>query len=222
MEEPDEFPKQKEAEYLHALGRFMHNFALLEVCINDIIVTLFMDEFDTQHRKIELTKAAMGGFRFSVARDTLKRLLRITNADEATRSEVDRVLSHVGEIHFLRDRLAHNAAGPTKLDGLWWFGCTNRVNIRELKDLEILYFTVEMLNDAADDLSLAEQCITNATDAIQKVIEKMAVAADPSFQPPSTEQPPPWRYKPSLLRRGGPKSRRSQQSHQRRPEPSEQ
>lgn len=213
----DEAPERLQAEYFYALGRFMHSFSMLEVGVNDLITIHVADSISTDWAKLDLVKSIIGGLRFKPARDTLKRLPRVSRFDDETREEVDRIFKHVGEIHFLRDRLAHNAAGPVKVGDEWWFASSNQVNIREGEDLEVIRFTVEMLHNAADDLFRADALLRRNVDGLNRMLSRVARVTDPDYAARLREPPAPWLYKPSQLRRSRPKSPHSQSGPNRPP-----
>lgn len=83
--------------------------------------------------KFEVSKAVLGGMRMAALKDTVKRLLRVFRASEAEIAAINQVFAQLGDIQFLRDRLAHHWTRPTEEDGSW--RNDDFVNVRELSKL---------------------------------------------------------------------------------------
>jgi hypothetical protein len=157
--------------------------------------------------------AVMGGQRLAPLKDTLNRLLRVTAAADAVTKNVTDILAHVGEIQFLRDRLAHNGAFPDLENGRWWFGTTNVSTVRERKDSEMLFFTHEMLLAASHDLEDAWELIDRQIrPQFWAEVDDQMRREDPAYA--GRTFPPTWRYKPSELRRERPRSQPKRKSRQ--------
>lgn len=97
--------------YYSALGEFLHEFSRMENSMNAYLAQVLADSIEIDSLRASLIlRAAVGGQRLAPLRDTLKRLLRVTRAPAGTLAYVEVILKHVGDIHYLRDRLMHNGA----------------------------------------------------------------------------------------------------------------
>lgn len=226
------------AEYFSALGRLMHSFARVEDNLN-LTLALMAEElvFPPKYymppiaeserltaqamlkgqREASLSiqrravlQAIVAGQRVAPLRDTIKRLLRVIGAEDSMRIEVDRILAHLSEIQFMRDRLAHNAAVPDMRNKEGWFGTSNQHTVRENEQWEIIYFKPAMLSDMARDLDVMPDLLY---DCLHPEEHKLLMA-DPHYnklmsssemQTFLADRNGPWHYKPSQLRREGPK-----------------
>jgi hypothetical protein len=200
--------------YFSALGRFFHAYARAETSMNSTISN-FVDERigPTQDvRDHVVITALLGGARLAGSRDTLKRLLRVTQAPDETHQEVHRIFLQLGEISFFRDRIAHNGASPTNFfEPGTWYSIDNFSNSREFEQLETLYFTPEMLMDMAYDLFRIPSMLSFALSERARAFT-LRQADAPEVSPTRkgarehlAQLREPWRYKPSQLKRTGPK-----------------
>jgi hypothetical protein len=193
-------------QYYSALGRFMHEFGVTEDEINRVIQDfVIFDQLRLPVEKQLVAYAVLGSQRIATARDTLKRLLRVANAGDEVRVEIDRVLSQLGEIQFFRDRIAHAGAFPD-ISAAGRFVMTNQAAARETDQIEWISFTPQMLLDMAADLErmpyliqmgLASPEERNRHAGMAETAEDRLAVLDPPSRP--------WRYKPAQLVRTGPK-----------------
>jgi hypothetical protein len=129
-------------------------------------------------------------------RDNLKRVLRVANLSKSMREEFDYAFNQLGEIHFIRDRIVHHGAHAHSASE---FYTSNDQTTHESTQEEILIFTTEMILDMAYDL--------RSIDDYFNILESnMFLTPDiPEWKRYVTDQRPTWRYKPSSLKRDGPK-----------------
>jgi hypothetical protein len=99
-------------EYYSALGRFMQMFgkveARLHVVLRDFIIDL--TQTDVNYLATEVLDSVIGSMRVAGLRDHITRILRVVNYDESYQEEFSYAFNQLGEIHFLRDRIAHYGA----------------------------------------------------------------------------------------------------------------
>ncbi|MQA21280.1 hypothetical protein [Rugamonas rivuli] len=147
-------------------------------------------------------RAVLGSMRFKSMRDSFKRLLNVTNADPKVTGELERIFSHLGEIQFLRDRLAHNGATPDMTNKENWFSTSDSHTQNLQEKTSTIYFKAGDLLDMARDLHVIP-------DLIFEVFNpeiKQAIDADPLMQTQEMkahldDKRGPFRYKPSQIRR---------------------
>jgi hypothetical protein len=188
------------------MGRLVHAFAVAEDDINRIIHDFaILGRLALPVEKQAIVHAILGGMRIAVARDTLKRLLRVTGAADSVCAEINRVLGQLGEIQFFRDRIAHNGAFPD-FENAGRFYTTNQIAARETEQVEWISFTPAILLDMAHDLELIPYLIDMALASPGERDRHAALAKTPEdrqaiLDPPSR----PWRYRPSQLVKTGPR-----------------
>jgi hypothetical protein len=207
-------PQELWDRYYYALGRFIHMFARFEdslnASINSFIGARVTPRQPHDHRVV---KAATGGQRLAPARDTLKRLFKVTIPLEPTAeqqtwfkardAEFKRIFDHVGEIHYLRDRIAHNGAVPDMTNKDGWFYTANLITVRDFDQANLVYFKPQTLLNMADDLERIPDLISRLTDPdIFNGLEQQ-FNCDPSYQASQARLCAPWRHKPSDLKRSG-------------------
>jgi hypothetical protein len=196
-------PPAARRRYYHALGRMMHNFACVEDILNTAVSTFvfnpspYVEGPDMDwYRTLDAIKAVTGGMRIAVLRDALKRLLRVHKASKKSRDEIAFVFAQLGEIQYMRDRLAHNAAVPMPPFGSGLYSTNNLSTASEFEKFDEILFTTSMLDNMADDLAEIPFFIHQALYPERwRPVRRRG-------RPP---QPHSWRYKPSELERRGPK-----------------
>jgi hypothetical protein len=194
--------------YYHALGRFIHQFGRTEDLLNNIVHRLLVQQLNARHpASQQVIKGVLGGMRVAVSSETIKRTLRTSGAAHGMRSEADEVLKHLREIHYIRDRLAHNAAYPGDGKNKGWFYTNNNITVRENEKANCLWFKLEALSNMTADLArvpdLLERILfperTRATDE--------ELGADPGHARRIAALRAPWQYNQSQLKRIGPRPR---------------
>jgi hypothetical protein len=189
--------------YYTAFGRFVHMFARTERRLNELLGSMVAKKIAPRNYKAdEIIHALTGSMRMSVARDNLKRFLRMTNAPEDVWVNVDAAFQQLGEIAFFRDRVAHYGV-DFHADGQDWQSVTYRG--REPDESETIFFTAAMLDNMAFDLDQIAERIEAAIDRPKRAKKNSRV------------EQAPWRYKPSQLRRTGPKHDPTLRSRERLP-----
>jgi hypothetical protein len=212
---PKKVPESIQEEYYEVLGEFMDMFATIEDGMNFILLDFLSRRLRWvgQEDDDRLLRAVLGGMRVAAMRDTLKRVLRVSDATEATREEVDKVLSHLGDIHWFRDRIAHCSADIEWHEGVWRYSFTNRYTVRELDQLDVIGFDLKHLRRMTYDL---ETIILRLLKVFNpEFLERANIEwrkdrpEDQSEFPSEAKLRRPWRYKPSELRKEGPRYDRS-------------
>jgi hypothetical protein len=236
------------ANYFSALGRMFHAFAQVEDGLN-LTIAEFLEAETNQPddsradindagpfsaadirrsqryasawiKRKALFKAVAAGLRLANLRDVMKRLLRVTNTSNDTRREVDRIFDQLGEIQYIRDRLAHNAAillpnNPTiagTTNNGCWFCTSNLSTVKENEQFELLYFKLSMLLDIVGDLEVIPTLLDEALRPdFYKEFYSTPEMSSPEMKALIVNEHAPWRYKPSELKREGPKSRPTRQ-----------
>src|SRR3954454_6243176 len=140
--------------YYGVLGRFIHYFSNAERAVNQAIEDILQDVFsptfvrglypEPNAARDRVLRAITGSLRLASARDTLKRLLRVLQAPQNVTDEIDAVLNQLGEIHYLRDRIAHDGVGWRR-DKQDWFTTSNYYGSREHDRVETISFKIEAL-----------------------------------------------------------------------------
>jgi hypothetical protein len=139
----------------------------------------------------------------SPLKDTIKRLLRVTNAEAERKSFVDRLFSHLGELQFFRDRLAHFLTVMSDYDPECWVNM-NFTGIREREKMEDIHFNLFALHAATSDL------------------RTIRVLVGPIFnyrlegEDETLPEIPEWMFKPSMLVRDQPVKRQKRRTKSKR------
>jgi hypothetical protein len=225
------------AEYYDALGRLMHGFAKTEDTLK-LQLALYAEKHlfskdnerlskpDGQSLTLEtlrdgqaesslsllrtaVVRAVLGGSGFETLKGSLKRILRVTGADRGVVTEVDRVLSHFGQIQLMRNRLAHNSAAPNMTDKDGWFYTSNYNTVTEDDAWEIIYFKPEMLIAMERDLNIGLHLLSDALDVhglkdIEINEPWRSIMNSSEMKALAEEKMGPWHYKASDLRRNNP------------------
>jgi hypothetical protein len=217
-------------EYYASLGRFMHMFSRAEVDLNATLSNYLSQRLlpKSQFTDSFLLKAILGGQRVKPLIDTLKRALFVSTPHPNVASaqllsqyekrylDVSNVLSQLSEIHFLRDRLAHNGASPDMANKDGWFCSNNIITVREYDDIDLIYFKPQTLLNAARDLTFIPDRLLWAIDPDLFA----TISAHPGVSDHVNDALAPWHYKPSQLRREGPKYHPNRKSRPRPPKSS--
>lgn len=185
------------AEYFLALGEFNNAYTGVEhhltCCIKNTISREMKDD-----RSEWLINATIGGMRMAAAKDTIKRILRVQKATEGRRKLVDKMFAHLGDIEWLRNRLAHNVTLLRGNDDKHMLINFDFASAKEEEKSEFVGFMPVVLRRASLDLH-----------AIKTVMDDLMSMHHGSI--PDAELPlPAWHYKPSLLVRRRPKFADSQ------------
>lgn len=205
MAEIDTSGANRDEEYISfclLLGRFFHSYTALEHEFSNAIIATVTRL--TKHRiRMRIALAVLGGQRMSPLKETIKRLLRATDASKKRRDYVDAMLHQVGEIQFFRDRLAHYFTTFSPKPDTWVN--LNHTGIREMDKLEDITFHISALDAAAEDMMKIRQSV----GCWFSHYDRSGSARTPDV--------PTWRYKPSMLIRDRRKSSGSPKARKRPP-----
>jgi hypothetical protein len=184
--------------------------ARLHVVLRNIIIDLTQTEIN--YLAVEVLDSVTGSMRVAGLRDHITRILRVANYDDAYQNEFAYAFSQLGEIHFVRDRIAHHGVSSFSATE---FYTTNEATVREGNQEEMLIFTIDMLLDMAYDLNSLENYFHELDGAFLRM-----TGETPEWDQWILTRRPTWRYKPSSLRREGPKHLTSPRKPTRRHPPS--
>lgn len=184
-------PKTESRNYYLAVGALHHAYTELEHELTCLIRNVI-----TQGREslvgYRVAVAVLGGMRMSPLKDTINRLLRAIGADAARKQAVADTFAHLGNIQFLRDRLAHNFTRPDgDRPGIWIND--DYAAVREVNKNRTLEFPVTLVTAAAADLA----AMKNFLDPLFNDYVTLPHDYDRTLFDPNAM--PTWRYKPSLL-----------------------
>lgn len=179
--------------FLSLLGRLHHSYTALE---HELTCLVYAAVTRLQTPRDDAVVAMLGGQRMSPLKDTIKRLLRVTGAEDGHVKYTDQIFSHLGELQFFRDRLTHFLTVMSDYNPECWVNM-NFTGIREREKMEDIHFNLYALHTAADDLRLMRLLVgpifnyrVEGADTVLPVI-------------------PPWSFEPSMLVRNRPAARRS-------------
>jgi hypothetical protein len=208
-------------DYYDTLGRFIHQFGRTEDLLNRIVHRLLVQQLNARHQAaLQTVQSVLGGMRVKMSNDTIKRALRVSGASLGMRTEADRVLNQLSEIHYIRDRLVHNTAYPDDSKGQGWFYTNNNITVRENEQIDVIRFKLEVLTNMTADLERIPDLLERALfpESTKTIDEELRT--DPDHGQRIAALYAPWRYKLSQLRRTGPRSRPSPQARRRQRRPS--
>jgi hypothetical protein len=205
--------------YYYVLGKFMHEFARTETSINAIILCFVNNNMKSRSAEnLEILQALIGEMRMAPLIQTLKRLLRVVEFPEERQKKVSRILDHLSEIQFMRDRLAHHGATAIiemgDKDG--WFQTTNSSAVRGRDKSEHISFRIETIREMTSDLEAIPA-------RIGRIVNERMYKDYPTSEEHKRLQVAPltWRYKPSQLVKTGLKHMPNLQLRGRRSPPSQ-
>ena len=176
-------------EYYTALGRLNDAFTAAEIDLTACIKLLATRDVPEAHRDIVV--ALIGGMRMKAAKDVINRLLRVCGQGKATQEHVAKVFGQLGEIQWLRDRLAHNLtmrAGQSIATPKTFIN-SGIDNYLEWDKVVTFGFDIEAMEAATADLTIIPDHLGDIWNA---VLENLQIP---------TLVLPPWQYKSSMLDR---------------------
>jgi hypothetical protein len=180
--------------FFRLLGELHHSYTALEhelTCLVYVAVTRLESRDDA-------VVAMLGGQRMSPLKDTIKRLLRVTNADADRVTYVDRLFSHLGELQFFRDRLTHYLTVMSEDNPECWI-IMNFTGIKEREKMEDIHFNLFALHAAAFDLRAMRLLVGPVFEyRLSKTVEPLPAL-------------PTWKFEPSMLIRNRPVAREARQ-----------
>lgn len=195
--ENDHKAEEHNALFFRAFGRFFYAYTDLEHQLTCIVRNVVVAH-DPKGLSAKVGAAVLSGGRMAVLKDTIKRLLRVTKADEEIIGFTARLFSQLGDIQFFRDRLAHHWTKPLTgdLDHMW----INSDFAAAREDEKVYTFHTSALVRASDDVLT----IKNRTDGLFRHYIKHVEVPETDLSPIA------WRYKSALLVQHHPKSDDSQ------------
>ncbi len=191
-------PDAEFKKYVFALGFFHHAYTDTEQFLTCLIRNVVAAGRD-HPRDYQIAVCMLGGMRMSGLKDSIKRLVRILQLPKETKEAVDKALSHLGDIQFLRDRLAHHFTrlyGPEKPSVLV---NDDYASIRELAKTRPLEFPVSALVAATNDLYQIKQ-------VLDPLFSDFVPLPEGEIKLTFKFELPTWQYKPSALVPHRPKS----------------
>lgn len=178
------------AAYFAKLGRFYHAYTDLEHQLT-CGVTLVVTEGREHGPAYNTAIAVLGGMRMSPLKDTTKRLLRILRVPQERKEAVDTIFAHLGDIQFLRDRLAHHMTRQIEERPGVWIN-DDYAAIREFDKSKKLEFELSALDAATSDLEIIKMLVDGIYTDYLTAPPGVAFRVFP-------EKLPSWQYKPSML-----------------------
>jgi hypothetical protein len=200
--------------YWLALGQFFDTLGSVESTLSTYITRFVARKFGKDDAEgIALARALLGRQRSQEISDTVKRLLRVTNADEQTHIIANGAFQQFGLIVGIRNRIVHQGASPEYHEGKWTVRNTNQSQVRESGQIEEIFFTIEDLEHMARDLGIIQIMVrVSLFPELGREFRKSAL---------SYIQEPSWHYKSSEPERNRQGPRASGKGQQRQPRSSE-
>ncbi|MEA3034921.1 MAG: hypothetical protein QOH04_680 [Sphingomonadales bacterium] len=174
-----------------AIGRLFLAFGMLEVSLAAglrLHLQRCMAGEVGDNKSLEIAYTVYGSMRLKAARDALKRMLELERLGPQREAFRAAFFAHIGHIEDLRDKLAHQFVEKAweEDDGNWVV--SDSTTSRSPKSIKFYIFQTSAVVCAAADLEIAAHRI----GAIIPTIGDRWKEFDLS--------PPPWRYKPSMLK----------------------
>ena len=172
-------------KFFLALGHLQYAYTTLEVNLAHQIKNLITAGYHHEEHPqlIDRIDSVLGGMRMDVAKDTMKRTLRVMEAPADLTAYVGVLFLQVGEIQFFRNRLTHYGSMKWRTpDGP--FVNTDLGLSREANKAVTIRFDYDALEAARHDLH-----------AIIYYLERSIHEAGEL----SVLEPPAWQYKPAML-----------------------
>ena len=152
----------------------------------------------------EIPYALLGSKRMAPLCDTIKAIAKMASVEDAFLKDLDAVTAHLGEIRFLRDKIAHNGVIHDSFEGPGWFCVDNVHNAGDFEKIRYVSFRIEHLVAATSDLGWAGYRVALALHAPAKRDQFTSGAAcgergkkrEWNLNPRSR----PWLYKPRELK----------------------
>lgn len=183
------------AEYFNALGEFYHNFTDLEATMAQVVALAILGP-NANHKHASAVFAVVSTGRMGTLKDTIKRVLRVTEASNEHRANVDAVFAQLGEIQFLRDRLAHYPTYLVDESQPPVFENTDMGLSKEAQRAQALVFEVSALTAATADIKAAKPFVDLIFQELVEQLRKL-----PREFVDCARKLPTWQYKPSMLTR---------------------
>lgn len=184
---PDERLSRLPEKYFTALGHLQYAYTSLEVQLASITSSYITLGYDPSIHfpMMDKVNAVLGGARMDASKDTIKRLLRVSEAPKEVLEFVTDLFKQIGEIQFFRNRLTHYYTG-VRFRKRGTFINTDMDIAREEAKAITFTFTYEALEAARHDLHAIISVLDNLFDPDLDRFDLVL---------------PAWQYKPSMLTR---------------------
>lgn len=159
---------------------------------------------------VGLASAIYGSMRFSAARDIIKRIMKTEETPKPLSDFVLGIFEQAGHIQDLRDRIAHHTVAPAYKGADEYWQVTDAMTTKNIKEPKVYVFSENAVALAADDLVLAGDRLGTALVGPRLFISDGFDAS-----------PPPWQYRPSMLKLVPQNKLRNPLGHLRPPPPSQ-
>jgi len=127
--------------YFEALGRFAHQFAMVEALLHfKFIIYAGIPQ--------KIARMLTGRMALGDLSGAIKKMVEINGWDEKLRTELDVLLEQINAISLFRDRILHRGANIDEDT----YVSTNEATYRMSEDLEVLKFNIDDLRHAIRDL----------------------------------------------------------------------
>ena len=194
----DKATKERNDLFFKALGQFFYNYTNLEHQLTCLVRNVATTGITSTHYLV--VSATFGGMRMAMLKETVKRLLRVSQAPKSHTAMAERLFKHLGDIEFFRNRLAHHFTEPLTDQPDHQWRNSDYASVREGEAKEYVFDTGAVIYASAD-------------------LKEIALRADGIFShyqtdigvPAFNATPPTWRYKREMLALHRPKSSDSQQ-----------
>lgn len=171
--------------FFSALGHLQYAYTSLEVqmaCTVSQFITMGYDSA-AHFPLIDKVNAVLGGMRMNDVKDTIKRLLRVSEAPHELLDYVSAIFAHLSDIQYFRNRLTHyHTHAWFRKKGT--FLNTDLEIVRERGKEVTFTFTYDALEAARHDLHAISDLMGQLFDP---ELESFALVL------------PTWQYKPSML-----------------------
>ena len=203
-------PEAMMEDHYSALGKFFWHFGRLEQILKQEVYMMVFGSLKHEPGSYAIARSVVKLATVGPAMGALKHILKVIETPPDVRDEVERILKQVTEIQYLRDRLAHNFSRVDVSNREGWFCVNNQITAKDSEQLEAVYFKTETLNNMVHDLSA------------MPLLLSLALRPE-DYEPDAFTQnglSRTWRYKPSQLKKTGPRHDRTLQARSNRPQSS--
>lgn len=188
---PDRRLSKEQASQIFTMlvGELHLSYTALE---HELSCLVFVVVTHASQQSTDVILALLGSNRMTVLKETIKRLLRATEANQTRTSFVKKLFDQLGEIQFLRDRVAHYITVMSDYNPECWINM-NFTGIRERDKIQDLHFNLFALKAASLDLQVMRPLVAGM---FNHYVEQGSS---------KTPKIPTWQYKPSMLVRVDPR-----------------
>ena len=185
-------PEELRDAYHLSLGRFIDAFGFTEATLAAALQQFMTYRLGSGGKMArDISRAIIGSKRTKELSEIITRVLRAIQTRTQDQELAARALKQLSEIQHVRDRIAHNGAGMEFYGGAWMIRNSNHNQVREESQIEQLRLTIEDMDNMTEDLWQIQ-------GVFRFIMLPHLTNADGS---PLTGELPPWRHKPSALKR---------------------